>query len=167
MRFPEIRRYPAALVAGLLLALAFPLPGWSGLAWLGPGLLAFTVVGLSIRRNSHASCSPVAAAMRSPTFCSIAICAASVDSFSFFRISSYEDKPIFCSSDAGKSRSCLRPVSGTVAQAPSAVRVRRNAGSRVRRGPEIVRMGNSLWRKSRSVWAACRSESAAGRPAPS
>ena len=51
MRFPEIRRYSAALVAGLLLALAFPLPGWSGLAWVGPGLLAFTVVGLPWRQT--------------------------------------------------------------------------------------------------------------------
>lgn len=50
MRLPELRRYPAALTAGLALALAFPLPGWSGLAWVGPGLLAFTVLGLPWRQ---------------------------------------------------------------------------------------------------------------------
>ena len=28
-----------AILAGLLWALAFPLPGWAALAWLAPGLL--------------------------------------------------------------------------------------------------------------------------------
>jgi apolipoprotein N-acyltransferase len=34
------------LLGGLLLGLAFPTPGWAGLAWLGPGLLLFGAVGL-------------------------------------------------------------------------------------------------------------------------
>lgn len=42
----EVRRYPAACVAGLLLALAFPTPGVAGFAWVGPGLLLFSGIGL-------------------------------------------------------------------------------------------------------------------------
>ncbi|MHB1307924.1 MAG: apolipoprotein N-acyltransferase [Limisphaerales bacterium] len=34
-----------AIIAGLALALAFPLPGWSGLAWIAPGLLLGAVAG--------------------------------------------------------------------------------------------------------------------------
>jgi apolipoprotein N-acyltransferase len=34
-------------LAGLMAALAFPLPGWSGLAWLSPGLLLLSVLGTS------------------------------------------------------------------------------------------------------------------------
>ncbi|MFM7213783.1 MAG: apolipoprotein N-acyltransferase, partial [Verrucomicrobiota bacterium] len=34
-------------LAGLLAALAFPLPGWSGLAWVSPGLLLLAALGTS------------------------------------------------------------------------------------------------------------------------
>ena len=34
-------------LAGLMAALAFPLPGWSGLAWLSPGLLLLAALGAS------------------------------------------------------------------------------------------------------------------------
>ncbi|MBM3900826.1 MAG: apolipoprotein N-acyltransferase [Verrucomicrobia bacterium] len=37
----------AAGLAGLLAALAFPLPGWSGLAWVSPGLLLLAALGTS------------------------------------------------------------------------------------------------------------------------
>lgn len=47
MRFPERYRYPVALCAGLGLALSFPLPGYTGLALVGPGLLLAASVGLS------------------------------------------------------------------------------------------------------------------------
>ncbi len=39
-------RLAAAVVAGALLGLAFPKPGWAGLAWLGPGLLFVGGLGL-------------------------------------------------------------------------------------------------------------------------
>ncbi len=39
-------RWAAALAGGALLGLAFPTPGWAGLAWLGPGLLLFGAIGL-------------------------------------------------------------------------------------------------------------------------
>ena len=42
----ETKRYPAAIVSGIALALSFPSPGWAGLAWLSPGLLFFTALGL-------------------------------------------------------------------------------------------------------------------------
>lgn len=34
-----------AVLAGTVLALAFPLPGWSGFAWLGPGLILLAALG--------------------------------------------------------------------------------------------------------------------------
>ncbi len=34
-------------LSGLMAALAFPLPGWSGLAWLSPGLLLLSMLGAS------------------------------------------------------------------------------------------------------------------------
>lgn len=34
-----------AVLAGAVLALAFPLPGWSGFAWLGPGLILVAALG--------------------------------------------------------------------------------------------------------------------------
>jgi apolipoprotein N-acyltransferase len=40
-------RLALALLAGLLLGLAFPTPGWAGLAWLVPGALMFSAIGLS------------------------------------------------------------------------------------------------------------------------
>lgn len=43
---PETRRYPLAAVVGLLWALAFPLPGWAGLAWIVPGGLFLATLGL-------------------------------------------------------------------------------------------------------------------------
>lgn len=43
---PERSRYPAALAAGVLLALAFPQPGIAGLAWVAPGLLFLASLGL-------------------------------------------------------------------------------------------------------------------------
>jgi apolipoprotein N-acyltransferase len=42
----EACRYPVAALAGLALGLAFPLPGWSGLAWCAPGILFFSILGL-------------------------------------------------------------------------------------------------------------------------
>jgi len=39
-----------AVLAGVALALAFPLPGWSGLAWVAPGCLFFSTLGLGPRR---------------------------------------------------------------------------------------------------------------------
>lgn len=39
-------RVTAALFGGLLLGVAFPTPGWAGLAWLSPGLLLFGAIGL-------------------------------------------------------------------------------------------------------------------------
>ncbi len=38
-------RYAIAVIAGLLLAVAFPLPGVAGLAWIAPGLLAAAALG--------------------------------------------------------------------------------------------------------------------------
>ncbi len=43
---PETCRYPVAAAAGLLLALAFPQPGWSGLAWVAPGMILLAAAGL-------------------------------------------------------------------------------------------------------------------------
>jgi len=43
----ETRRYPVAALAGLLWALAFAQPGIAGLAWVAPGMLLFTAVGLN------------------------------------------------------------------------------------------------------------------------
>ena len=34
-------------LAGLMAALSYPLPGWSGLAWLSPGLLLLAGLGAS------------------------------------------------------------------------------------------------------------------------
>jgi apolipoprotein N-acyltransferase len=42
----ETCRYPLAVLGGLLWALAFPLPGWAGLAWIAPGILLFSSIGL-------------------------------------------------------------------------------------------------------------------------
>lgn len=42
----ETRRYPLALLAGLLWALAFPTPGVAGFAWVAPGLLLLAGVNL-------------------------------------------------------------------------------------------------------------------------
>jgi apolipoprotein N-acyltransferase len=39
-------RFALAATAGVLLALAFPTPGIAGLAWIAPGLLAFSALGL-------------------------------------------------------------------------------------------------------------------------
>ncbi len=39
-------RLAAALAGGLCLGLAFPKPGWAGLAWVGPGLLLVGALGL-------------------------------------------------------------------------------------------------------------------------
>jgi apolipoprotein N-acyltransferase len=39
-------RFALAAAAGILLALAFPTPGIPGLAWIAPGLLALSVLGL-------------------------------------------------------------------------------------------------------------------------
>ena len=44
---PESVRFPLAGVVGVLWALAFPLPGWAGLAWIAPALLFFGTLGLS------------------------------------------------------------------------------------------------------------------------
>lgn len=38
-RLPRLLRPGIAVLAGILWALSFPLPGWSGLAWIAPGLL--------------------------------------------------------------------------------------------------------------------------------
>ncbi len=42
----ETARFPLAVLAGVLWALAFPLPGWAGLAWVAPALLFFGSMGL-------------------------------------------------------------------------------------------------------------------------
>jgi apolipoprotein N-acyltransferase len=49
MRIPSIRfgRELGAAASGAMLALAFPLPGWSGLAWVAPGLILFSAAGQS------------------------------------------------------------------------------------------------------------------------
>jgi apolipoprotein N-acyltransferase len=47
MRFPERHRYPVALIAGMAVGLAFPLPGYSALAMIGPGLFLVAGIGLS------------------------------------------------------------------------------------------------------------------------
>ncbi len=39
--------WTGAGLAGLMAALAFPLPGWSGLAWVSPGLLLLSALGAS------------------------------------------------------------------------------------------------------------------------
>ncbi len=46
MKFAERHRYGASLLAGGSLALCFPLPGWSGLAFIAPGVLAVAGIGL-------------------------------------------------------------------------------------------------------------------------
>lgn len=43
----EVPRWLVAAAAGTLLALAFPLPGLSGLAWVAPGLMLFGGLGLT------------------------------------------------------------------------------------------------------------------------
>ena len=43
----ETVRYPLAVLCGVVWALAFPLPGWSGMAWLVPPLLWVGTFGLS------------------------------------------------------------------------------------------------------------------------
>lgn len=43
---PETWRYPLAAVVGLIWALAFPEPGWAGLAWIVPGSLFLLSMGL-------------------------------------------------------------------------------------------------------------------------
>lgn len=43
----ETRRYPWALLAGVLLGLAHPTPGLAGLAWVAPGILLFAGLGLA------------------------------------------------------------------------------------------------------------------------
>jgi len=43
-------RVALALVAGLALALAFPNPGWAGLAWVAPALMLLAVLGTSPAR---------------------------------------------------------------------------------------------------------------------
>ena len=43
----ETVRYPLAVLCGVAWALAFPLPGWSGMAWLVPPLLWVGTFGLS------------------------------------------------------------------------------------------------------------------------
>ena len=44
---PEHRlRYALAIIAGVLLALAFPRVSIAGLAWIAPGLLLFAAIGL-------------------------------------------------------------------------------------------------------------------------
>ena len=42
----ETRRYPGAVLVGMVWALAFPLPGWAGLAWVVPGALLLIPAGL-------------------------------------------------------------------------------------------------------------------------
>jgi len=42
----ETRRYPAAAAVGLMWALAYPTPGVAGLAWVAPGLLLLSGLGL-------------------------------------------------------------------------------------------------------------------------
>ncbi len=42
----ETRRYPWALMAGVLLGMAHPTPGMAGLAWVAPGILLFSGLGL-------------------------------------------------------------------------------------------------------------------------
>jgi apolipoprotein N-acyltransferase len=42
----ETRRYPLAIVAGLALALAYPTPGIAGFAWVAPGVLLMSALGL-------------------------------------------------------------------------------------------------------------------------
>ena len=44
----ETRRYPLALLAGVLWALAYPTPGVAGLAWVAPGLLLLTGTNLRL-----------------------------------------------------------------------------------------------------------------------
>lgn len=46
LRSPNAIGYGLASIAGVLLALAFPLPGWSALAWFAPGLLWVSTVAL-------------------------------------------------------------------------------------------------------------------------
>ncbi len=43
----EVRRYPLAIGIGIVWGLAFPLPGWAGLAWAIPGALFLLMPGLS------------------------------------------------------------------------------------------------------------------------
>ena len=43
----ETVRFPFAVAAGVLWALAFPLPGWAGLAWVVPALLWYGAMGLT------------------------------------------------------------------------------------------------------------------------
>jgi len=45
----ETRRYPLAILAGLVLALAYPTPGIAGLAWVAPGVLLMSGLGLRSR----------------------------------------------------------------------------------------------------------------------
>ena len=52
----ETQRYPAAIVIGLLWALAYPLPGVAGLAWVVPGCFWLLTAGLSGRRAFRAGC---------------------------------------------------------------------------------------------------------------
>ncbi len=46
-RWVEGLYWTGAGLAGLMAALAFPLPGWSGLAWVSPGLLVLSALGAS------------------------------------------------------------------------------------------------------------------------
>lgn len=47
LRIQSISVYGMTSLAGILLALSFPLPGWSGLAWVAPGLLWLAILGVS------------------------------------------------------------------------------------------------------------------------
>lgn len=49
-------RWLAAAVSGLVLALCFPNPGWSGLTWFAPGLLWLAVLGAPVRRAFQLGC---------------------------------------------------------------------------------------------------------------
>jgi apolipoprotein N-acyltransferase len=47
----ETQRYPLAVLAGLLWALAYPTPGIAGFAWLAPGLLLVSALGLGWKES--------------------------------------------------------------------------------------------------------------------
>ena len=55
-RWESQARWGVALLSGVLLALCHPAPAWSGLAWIAPGVLWLSLLGVSPKRAFQLGC---------------------------------------------------------------------------------------------------------------